>query len=258
VSLPVIVLAGERPGGNPLAQHFGTPAGILVDVAGTPCVTRVLGTLRDAEQTGPVLMVGPAAGVAEQEPMRGILSGHGARWLEPSTGPAESAQAALEAIDEFPVLITSADHALLTPAIVDDFVTRALAQPEDFLVGLVPHDRVKAAFPHSRRTLLRFADGTWCGSNLFLVRTAAGGAAVAFWRRMQQHRKRPWRMARELGPTTLLGYLAGRLTLGRAISRISDLAGCRIGFVALNEARAAVDVDSVADHALAEEILSAC
>ena len=36
MTLPVIVLAGERPGGNPLAKALNLPAGILVEIAGTP------------------------------------------------------------------------------------------------------------------------------------------------------------------------------------------------------------------------------
>jgi hypothetical protein len=156
------------------------------------------------------------------------------------------------------VLITSADHALLTPEIVDAFCGLALTVEADFVVGLVPWEHVRTAYPTSRRTLLRFADATYCGSNLFMVRTAAGAGVVEFWRRMQSHRKQPLRMAREIGLGTLIAYLTRRLTLAGALGRVGRLAGCTIGHVALNQARAAVDVDSLADHALAEEILATC
>ena len=65
-------------------------------------------------------------------------------------------------------------------------------------------------------------------------------------------------MAVEIGLPTLAGYLTRRLALGVAVDRISALAGCRVGYVEVSEARAAVDVDSLADHTLAEQILSTC
>jgi len=258
VTVPVIVLAGERPGGNALARALGEPAGILVRVLGEPCVVRVLDALAASRVVRGGVIVGPIAAVAEAEPMRTILAGHDLRWIAPAAGPAESAAAALRAVPGRPLLITSADHALLTPRIIDAFCGLALGVEADFVVGLVPWERVRSAYPSSRRTLLEFTDGTYCGSNLFMVRTPAGEGAVDFWRRMQSHRKRPWRMAREVGLTTLLAYLARRLTLASALARIGELAGCTISHVEVGEPRAAVDVDSLADHALAEEILSTC
>ena len=50
MTLPVIVLAGERPGGNPLARALGKDAGILVEVAGKSCVERVLRRCQAASQ----------------------------------------------------------------------------------------------------------------------------------------------------------------------------------------------------------------
>jgi len=255
MSLPVIVLAGERPGGNPLAEALGLPAGILAEVAGVPCVTRVLDALAASESIDRGVIVGPQPAVANSAQMQEILSDAPLTWLAPASGPAESALLALESMAERPVLITSADHALLTPAIVDSFCHLALAGDADFVVGLVPYNRVRQAYPDSKRTLLQFSDGTFCGSNLFMVRTPAGAGVVHFWQRMQSHRKRPWRMARELGFGTLLRYLLGRLPLRGALDRIGSLARCRIGYVELLEARAAVDVDSLADHALAERVL---
>jgi GTP:adenosylcobinamide-phosphate guanylyltransferase len=258
MSLPVIVLAGERPGGNPLARALGKSAGILVDVAGKSCVSRVLEALAGSQSIAAGVMIGPEPSVANSEEMRQLFAVHDFSWLEPATGPAESALIALNSLSHRPVLITSADHALLTPAIIDTFCHLALASDADFVVGLVPYSLVHQAFPQSKRTLLRFADGTFCGSNLFMVRTQAGVGVVKFWQTMKSHSKRPWRMATELGIFTLLRYLLGRLPLRAALDRVGHLAGAQIGHVELLEARAAVDVDSLADHALAEKVIGSC
>ncbi|MGB5621607.1 MAG: hypothetical protein WBN65_03855, partial [Gammaproteobacteria bacterium] len=177
------------------------------------------------------------------------------RWLAPGPGPAASTLAALESIDQYPALVTAGDHALLSAAILDAFFSGVADRDEDVLIGLVPYDTVRSAFPDSRRTVLRFSDGKFCGSNLFAFRAREGLGAVRFWRRVESDRKRPWRVASRLGLWTLLRYIAGRCPVAEAFRVLSVKAGCRVGYVALNDPRAAVDVDSVEDWRLAEEIL---
>ncbi|MCP5180494.1 MAG: NTP transferase domain-containing protein [Pseudomonadales bacterium] len=255
--LPVIVLAGERPGGGALARHFGVPANALVTVAGEPSISRVIGVLRHSTAVAGGVICGPDAGVVTcSGEFSRLLENGDYRWLAPQPGPAESTLAALAAVARWPVLITTADHALLTPAIVDDFVNRALATQADAVVGLARYDAVRAAYPDSRRTVLKFADGGRCGTNLFLLRSAQGQRVVEFWRGLQAERKRPLRLARRIGIGTLLHYLAGRLDASAALAAIGARAGCRVAWVDVPEPRAAVDVDSLADHALAERVLA--
>jgi hypothetical protein len=182
------------------------------------------------------------------------------QWLAPANGPAASAFAAAEALNCHPLLLTSADHGLLDSATVDGFCKDALAtgsagRPPDIIVGLVPHERVREAFPDSKRTVLRFADGAFCGSNLFVLTSEAGHRALRFWSEVESLRKRPWKIARRLGVLTLLRYVTGRLTVGSAFQRLSRRAGCRVGWVLVSEPRAAVDVDTVADWKLACRLL---
>jgi hypothetical protein len=254
--MPAVVLAGERPGGNLLARAHGLAAGVLVPVAGRACIARVIDTLRASGVAGG-LIVGPTPAIAQSDPVLAALLAPGDfTWLAPADGPSASALAGVAALERYPVLLTAGDHALLTPAMVARFCALARATPADFVVGLVPHALVRSAFPESRRTVLRFRDGAFCGSNLFLLQRPAARAALTYWRRLEAERKRPWRMARHLGAGCLVRYLAGRLTLADALARLSDLAGCRIGHVCVEDARAAVDVDSDADLRLAERLLA--
>jgi len=259
MSISAIVLAGERPGGNALAQHFGLQSGVLVEVAGQTCISRVLETLTASSSVDGARVCGPEQAILEEsQELQELLESASFSWVPPESGPAESTLATLATMPDRPVLLTAADHALLTPEIVDSFCNLTLLSDADFIVGLVPYARVREAFPDSKRTVLKFADGEYCGSNLFMVRTQEGGRLLEFWKTIAQHRKKPWRMAREIGFTTLLRYLMGRLTLAETLDQISDKAGCRVGHVEILAPRAAVDVDSVADHALAEKILNAC
>lgn len=254
--LRVVVLAGERPGGNALARAMGVPAGILVDVAGKTAVERVFAAVRESRRIDGGLLCGPVAEiVADSAHLQALLAPGDIRWIAPGSGPAASTASALQQLDSWPALVTTADHALLTGATIDRFVELALAQSADLVVGLVPYPCVIAAFPDTKRTVLQFSDGGFCGSNLFCVRTERGLQAVLFWRRVEALRKRPWKIARELGYFTLLRYLLGRLGSAEAFARLSRKSGCHVAYVELDVARAAVDVDSVGDRELAERIL---
>ena len=153
------------------------------------------------------------------------------------------------------MLLTTADHALLTPETLDAFCAAATGTKADLVVGLVPHPLVQARFPQMRRTRLSFRDGAYCGANLFYLGRAPALAAIAFWREMQSLRKRPWRIARQLGWRTLAAYALRTLSTRRAFATLSKRAGCAIGWVAVDNPLTAVDVDSWADHRAAEEIL---
>lgn len=256
-----IVLAGERPGGNALGKSLGLPAGVLAPLAGRSCIQRVMTTLRQSRRVAGGILCGPSASVLREAPeISALLASGDYKWLAPATGPAASAFAAAEALNSHPLLLTGADHGLLDIATVDGFCKDALAVDSaegspDIVVGLVPHERVREAFPNSKRTVLRFSDGAFCGSNLFAVTSEAGHRALRFWSEVESFRKRPWKIARRLGALTLLRYITGWLTIGQAFQSLSRRAGCRVGWVLVFEPKAAVDVDTVADWELACRLL---
>ena len=254
-----VILAGERPGGSALSHSFGVSASVMVPVAGEPLLKRVMQAINNSQLAEGGIICGPSADVVGHDPeLRDLLQDPVHEWLEPATGPAASALTALEKLDHFPALLTAGDHALLTGEIVDVFCAAALAHRShyDLVIGFVPYPLVKAAWPESKRTVLKFSDGGYCGSNLFAILNPEGRKALAFWRQMEADRKHPWRIARRLGPVALLRYLFRRLSLEDTLQLLSKAAGCRIGHVKLGYARAAVDVDSVEDQQLAERILS--
>ncbi len=255
--MKAIVLAGERPGGSPLASATDVPAAILASVAGRPSICRVIDTLRATDAIEGGLVVGPDAQVCRESAVLDNLFEQGDyRWLEPECGPAESTIRALDTLDNYPVLLTTGDHALLTPATVEQFLAAAVARDAGAVVGLAPHERVMLRFPGSRRTRLSFLEGNWCGTNLFLLRNREALGAIRFWSTVQRDRKRPWRIARRLGAGNLLRYLIGRLPMAAAFAALSRAAGCSVAWVEVEDAAAAVDIDSIEDLALAEKVLA--
>lgn len=270
-----VILAGERPGGSPLSHAFNVSASVMVPVAGRPALARVMQAIEDSRLSGGGIICGPSADVvAASGELRDLLKRPGFEWLAPASGPAASALSALEKLDHFPALLTAGDHALLTGEIVDDFCNRVLAlQPGhasdgpaptvpvnnpgyDLVIGFVPYALVRAAWPESRRTVLKFSNGQFCGSNLFAILSPEGLKALDFWRQAEADRKHPWRIARRFGLAALLFYMLRRLSLEDTLGGLSKAAACRIGHVKVGFARAAVDVDSIEDQKLAERILS--
>jgi hypothetical protein len=255
-----IVLAGERPGGGTLARELGLAAGVLAPVAGRPCIVRVIEALRAARSVDGGVLCGPAQSVLDQSAdIRALLETGDFSWLAPATGPAASALAASRASGPPPLLLTSGDHGLLSAAMVDDFCAGAAqagsTSGADIVIGLVPHARVAAAFPQSRRTVLRFSDGAFCGSNLFALLTPQSQRGLSFWSSLEAYRKQPWKMASRLGTGTVLRYLTRRLSVDAAFRVLSQRAGCKVRWLSIAAARAAVDVDCRADWLLADQLL---
>ena len=253
----VLVLAGERGPGDPVARAAGVSHKCWAVVAGAPMLTRVVDALETSQAVGRiVLSIDPAA--FEQAPAP-LADQHRAGRLETlatAQTPCLSILAAAEALAHpYPLLITTADHALLTPDMVDHFCAAAEAAGADVAAGLTPARVILERYPDTRRTYLRFRDGRRSGANLFAILSEAGLQAVNFWRRVEAQRKRPWRFALAFGPRALLAYLLGRLTLDDAMREVSRILGVRAAAVDLPFAEAAIDVDKPADLALAEDIL---
>lgn len=244
-----LVLAGSRPEGDPVAHAAGVSCKALAPLAGRELVLRVLDTLRASEGIGPLWLSGPDREHMRECPELDALVTEGAvGWTATAASPAASTLRALSAMpDAAPVLLTTADHALLRPEMVEHFCAGALASGKDLVVGLADHDEVVAAFPTLRRTALRFAGDAVSGCNLFALLTPAARRVVEFWIEVEQDRKRPWRLVRKLGWTAVARYVCGRLTLEAAVARLSRQTQLDLGVVRMPFPAAAVDVDSEAD-----------
>jgi hypothetical protein len=170
--------------------------------------------------------------------------------------PAATVVRALQTIDGAPPLfVTTADHALLTPAMVRHFLDHAPAAA-DVAAGMATDRTIQPAYPDTRRTYLRFRDVAVSGCNLFLFRSDRARRVADFWRQVERHRKQPWRMVAMLGLGNLVGFLLGRLTLDQVIARLSTKVDARLAAVDMPFAEAAIDVDKPADLELVRAIVA--
>lgn len=233
-----LILAGSRPGVDPLAAEAGVPHKALIALDGSTLLARVAASLRGAG----IATVGVSASPG---PVSDAAAALDLRVIPAAAGPSLSVGAALAALGT-PLVVTTADHALLEPAWVRDFLA-AVPPGADVAVLLARRESIEAALPGSKRTYLRFADGAWSGCNLFYFATPRSAAALALWQSVEADRKRPWRIVRRFGIGMLVRYLLGRLTLRDAVAHLGRLAGIEAAVVESPYGLAAVDVDSSAD-----------
>ncbi|MFT8586101.1 nucleotidyltransferase family protein [Acetobacter papayae] len=252
-SAPVtaLVLAGTRPGRpDPLAQMAGVSHKALLPIGGVPMVLRVIAALRDVPAISRIAVCVDSPHVLADKLPPDIL-------LLPAQpgGPSASVLAGLARFGT-PLLVTTADNALLQAAWVEEFLS-AIQPQSDMAACVATQDAVQRAVPNTRRTYIRLADMTFSGCNMFLFKSAVSARVADLWQRVEQNRKNPLRVALALGPLVLLRALTGRLTRAALYRRIAKLTGAQAELVPLSDGRAAVDVDKPDDVVVAEQLAAA-
>ena len=209
--MTAIVLAGDRTKADSLINHTPAPAKAMIDLDGIPMVRRVLTSLRNSRVVGRINLAGPeATAVDTDSELRQWIDSGEIFWSEPGSSPSTSAYNAMEGLEpEDSVLLTTADHPLLTPEIVDAFGRQSLADDVDVTVGLAPYPLIADAYPGIKKTVLKFSDGEFCGCNLFAFITPEGRRAARFWRKIEQERKKPLVVIGLLGWWAVIRYRLG-------------------------------------------------
>lgn len=253
-----LVLAADRTATDPITRHTGAACKAFARVGGEPMIMRVLDALTACDQIDTVVLCGPPeARLADCPPLKQRIDSGEVVWLPNRESPSRSAEQGLSHLtDDTPVLLTTADHALLTPQIVQYFLAESLKTDADATVGVVTDVQMSAAFPGAKRTVFRLRDGGFCGCNLFTFKPQ-GRKLIHFWRQVEDLRKKPWRlMAQIVSPGVVLSYVFGRLSLAHALDTLAAKSGVRVKTILLPDPRAGIDVDKVEDLLLAESIVN--
>jgi GTP:adenosylcobinamide-phosphate guanylyltransferase len=245
-----LLLAGSRPGTDPFAQAYGTDLKALIPVGGVPMVARPAAALLAAPEIERVRVL-----TQQPERIAAVLPDDSRISIEHSGA---TIAATLENIladpsTRYPLLVTTADHALLDPAMIADFCAQAAGA--DVAIGLAGRRALMTRLPGTQRTWLKFRGGAYSGANLFAFGSARAAQAVALWRSVEQNRKKGWRMIAALGPAALLGAVLRLRTLDQTLESVGRRLGLTIRKVELANPLAAVDVDKPADHELVTAIL---
>lgn len=244
-----ILLAGSRPGGDRFAARYGVELKALIPIAGEPMLLRPLRALLDSRSVAAVRIL-----TQDPEKLAPVLPGRQGWSVEPSSGTiAETiARICSEEHARWPLLVTTADHALLDMGMIDQFC--AEAEGADLAIGVVTKSALQERLPQSRRTWIGLRRGKYTGANLFAFGSPKALKAVALWRSVEQDRKKGWRLLLALGWPGLLGLLRLR-TLDRTMDAMGRRLGMTLRAVRLDDPLAAVDVDKPQDYELVSAIL---
>jgi len=251
VSYTAIVLAGSRPGRDALAQSFGTDLKALIRVGGEPMVRRPVRALLESEQIGKILVLSQVperiAAVLPDDPRLAVRASQGT-IAETMLGLLEDPAV------QWPLLVTTADHALLDSAMVDEFARETTGA--DIAIGLVERANLLRRLPGTQRTWLKFRGGAYTGANLFALKSPAVRPAIELWRSVEQDRKKAWRVMALLGPAVLLCVALRLVSLDEVLAQLGGRLRLSLKAVRLSNPLAGVDVDKPADHILVEAVLA--
>ena len=246
-----MLLAGSRPGGDPFAMANGVALKPLIPVAGEPMLLRPLRALlacpsitRIRVLTQDVVGIGAVVDdnllITIDSSSRTIASTIASILADPTT--------------TYPILITTADHALLTSEMVVKFQDRAAGA--DLAIAVVEKGNLMSRLPQSHRTWIGFKGGRYSGANLFALGSAKAARAISLWASVEQDRKKGWRMLLAFGPALLLGAVLKLRTIDQSLAQIGKKLGINLTAIVMDDPLAAVDVDKPSDLALVEAIIA--
>ena len=250
-SWAAIVLAAGRGPNDPMAKAYGVSHKCALLVAGVPMLRRVVDALQGSQSIASISISIETAEVARQ-----TLGKTANITIVASENSAPlSAIVAIRKNPAFPILITTADHALLAPEIIDHFCDQAELYGADFSAGLARAEIILAAYPLSIRTFFKFGKDRVSGCNLFAVHNEKGLRMLEKWKYLEQARKKPWRLVAAFGPLAFFRFLLGTLSLDAVFRIVSKRLELDAKPILLPFAEAAIDVDKPSDLELAEAIL---
>ena len=244
-----IILAAGRGPRDRLAKAYGVPNKCVIEIAGKPMLAHVAEALQ-----GSGIITSTLISVENRELAAMILGDSAATIASAGSAPASVIAAIEQEALAYPVLITTADHPLLTPEIIRHFCQQAEQSSGDFIAGLATAETILAAYPQSIRTFFRLGRTRLTGCNLFALRNERGLKLLARWQYLESVRKKPWRLVAAFGLMPLLRFLTGTLDLDTALAIVSRKLCLRVKAVLMPFPEAAIDVDKPADKELAEEI----
>ena len=248
----IIVLAAQREGRlDPLAAEAGVSHKCLVPIGGRPLLAHVLAafaglegidSVRIAVEPGASEALSPIA-LASRLPVTFVAS------AETITDSVYAAAAGAEG----PLVITTADNVLLTPAAVRDVAAR-LAGGDDMVVAIARKEDVLSAHPQGQRRFYKFRDGEYSNCNLYGL-SRRGLELAEIFRQGGQFAKNPMRIVRAFGFLNLLILRYGLVTLDGAMKRFGGRFGVRASALVLADGAHAIDVDNQRTYGIAAELM---
>jgi hypothetical protein len=150
------------------------------------------------------------------------------------------------------VLVAASDLPALDAAAVDEFLDLAAARQLDVAYACLERRWHVAAYPEFPHTWARMREGRFCGGGLVALRPRVLDRLTTLLDRLGAARKSPLRLAALFGWDVAARFALGRLAIPEAEARAGRLlGGARVGAILCTQPQVALNVDRVADVALA-------
>ena len=242
-----ILPAGGRISGE-FAEAAGTEVKALIRLGRWTVLERALASLEATGRTGRTVVIGPeevvshpAAGSADVALPEGSSGAanifRGLEWLYVANGRRHAER----------VLILTTDLPFLTPEAIATFIG-ACPPDLDLCLPLLEREDFEARFSYRSARYVRLRDGEWMVGCAFLVDPKALIRNRSLIERAFAVRRNRLAMARLLGPSFVLRFLARRLGVPDIERRSQDVLGCTARGIRGCAPELAFDIDYPEDY----------
>ena len=237
-----VVLAGGVPKENdPLFPFTQGKPKALLDVCGKPMVRWVIDALLRSKHIDRVVLVGLSSIDGLDWPELVVcIPNHGELLRNALAG----IKKALELEPDSPqAILCSADIPLITPLMVDDFISQCTDLDIAIHYCIVPRSLMERRFPKARRSFVHFSDAVVSGGDIFAIDPHLALSNQELWEDLIGRRKSPMKQARRIGLGVVIKLLLRRLSIAEAEIRVSNALGLKGRVVIANYAELGMDVD---------------
>ncbi|WP_443970723.1 NTP transferase domain-containing protein [Sphingobium sp. CR28] len=252
----LLLLAASREGAHdPLAQAHDVGHKCLVPVGGEALI---LHPLRAALAVREIKTIFISTDDGESLRKIGLIAQaerQGRVKIIPAAHKLADSVLAAGALADFPLTITTADSALLTPDALRHFMKGSSESEADATLALAAREAVLAAHPEGQKRFYSFADGAFSNCNLYGLRSPDALAGARAFAGGGQFAKHPARIAAAFGIVNLVLFRLGLLRLAAMMRRLSRVFGVSIEAIIMADGRLAIDVDNARTHAIAEMLI---
>jgi GTP:adenosylcobinamide-phosphate guanylyltransferase len=245
-----IILAGGE--NNEHLNHYtAQPYEALIDIAGKPMVEFVAKALAASSHVSRIFVAGPANELSKCSfPDRTVILQGGRTIME-------TISLGMKALGHDNLtLVVTADIPLLTPAAIDDFLSKCAGKRADVYYPVISQRDHEHRFPGNKRTYVRLQEGTFTGGNIFLVNPRIVPQCVQVAERIIAQRKNPVRLCCLLGWTFVVRFFLGILKLSQIEARVSNILGIKGAVICSPHAELGIDVDKPSDLELVRRFLA--
>ena len=209
-TVTALIMAGKRSGAlDPLAEKAGVTQKAMVPVHGVPMIERVVRQVAACPDISPIRVVAhDTADIAALPIVAKLIEEGRLTFAEGRHNIVDSVFSGAHGA-RFPLLVTTADNCLVTPAGYSEFIAKCRAANAGGAAGLACKEDVISADPEGQKRFYRFCDGGFSNCNLYWLGSEDALGAAEIMREGGQFVKHPARIIKAFGFANLVRFRLG-------------------------------------------------